>query len=140
MSLNKSFKFNRLRAVLYIVCSLVFLIPVTSAASENKDAKRILSLVDYIGGDYQNAVADGKIINEDEYAEMLDFSGSVKELAANIQSDKPYIKNDFLLLSKLINEKADVEKVSNLSNKLKQNLIADFDLKTYPQASPSLKL
>lgn len=112
----------------------------TSVASENKDAKRILSLVDYIGGDYQNAVADGKIINTDEYNEMLDFSATALELGSRIITDKEYVKNDTRLLSNLINDKADVQSVVNLSNKIKQNLISDFNLKTYPDKAPSIKV
>ncbi|NIV41699.1 MAG: c-type cytochrome, partial [Candidatus Dadabacteria bacterium] len=114
--------------------------PLNLVASENKDAKRILSLVDYIGGDYQNAVADGKIINTDEYNEMLDFSATASELGSSIKTDKEYVKDDTRLLSKLINDKADVQSVLNLSNKIKQNLISDFNLKTYPDTAPSIKV
>ena len=31
------------------------------------EAKRVVALIDYIGGDYRNAVQDGKIVNADEY-------------------------------------------------------------------------
>ncbi|NIT12980.1 MAG: c-type cytochrome, partial [Candidatus Dadabacteria bacterium] len=116
------------------------LFPIISSASEYKDAKRILSLVDYIGGDYVNAVVEGKIINEDEYAEMLDFSESVTELAATINSDKSYLKEDTLRLKNLISNKADADSVISLSNEIKQNLISDFNLKTFPDNPPSMKL
>jgi len=136
----KTCKFNRLHTVLYIVYSLFFIFPHALEASETQDAKRILSLIDYIGGDYQNAVLNGKVINDDEYSEMLDFSESAKLLAGNIETEKIYIKNDTLLLNNLINNKAAIESVVELSNKIKQNLISDFNLKTFSNTSPSLKL
>lgn len=140
LSANKTSKFNKLQLVVYILYSLFFLLPQVSQASENLDAKRILSLVDYIGGDYQNAVLNGKVINEDEYTEMLDFSESARLFANNIETEKAYIKNDTLLLNKLIIDKASIEEVLDLSNKIEQNLISDFNLKTFPTGSPSTEL
>jgi len=140
LSANKTSKFNKLQLVVYILYSLFFLLPQVSQASENLDAKRILSLVDYIGGDYQNAVLNGKVINEDEYTEMLDFSESARLFANNIETEKAYIKNDTLLLNKLIIDKAGTEEVLDLSNKIKQSLIADFNLKTFPTGFPSTEL
>jgi high-affinity iron transporter len=137
---NRASKFNKLQLAVYIVFSLFFLLPQVLQASENKDAKRILSLVDYIGGDYKNAVLGGKVINADEYTEMLDFSESARLLANNIESEKAYIKNDTALLNKLIIDKSSTEQVLELSNKIKQNLISDFNLETFPNNSPSLKL
>ncbi|MCI0482144.1 MAG: hypothetical protein L0213_11220, partial [Candidatus Dadabacteria bacterium] len=53
-----------------LACSLLFFLAKPSFSSN--DANRILSLVDYIGGDYGNAVKDGQIINTAEYSEMLE--------------------------------------------------------------------
>ena len=49
-------------AVSLFVIAAVLCISVNSYASQ--DAERILSLVDYIGGDYRNAISKGEIILE----------------------------------------------------------------------------
>ena len=82
---------------LFNICSatLLLLLLVTSLSFASSAEKRILSLVDYIGGDYQNAVNNGEVINEDEYNEMLEFSAETKELFKTLKlSDKTdeYIK------------------------------------------------
>ena len=64
---------------------MFFLFPALSSAAE---IDRILSLVDYIGGDYANAVKEGKIINEFEYQEMLDFSSAATDLWEKIPEKK----------------------------------------------------
>ena len=40
----------------------------------------MVALIDYIGGDYRNAVQVGKVVNADEYTEMTEFSVRILEL------------------------------------------------------------
>jgi hypothetical protein len=40
----------------------------------------MVALIDYIGGDYRNAVQVGKVVNADEYTEMTKFSARILEL------------------------------------------------------------
>lgn len=61
------------RALLLLI-SLVFVVPAVA-----QDAQTILHLLDYIGVDYPEAVENGKVKNEDEYKEMLEFTGKVSE-------------------------------------------------------------
>lgn len=136
MNINK---ISRLQHIVYIILIVLVLCPSEIYASESKDAKRILSLIDYIGGDYQNAVQNGEIINENEYQEMLEFSGSAKEFSHNIKSNGSQIKYDVESLNKLIIKKADIQSVVNLSDKIKNDLISEFQLNTYPDKNPSLK-
>ncbi len=55
------------------MCSRFFLflgliiLTATGAFAAGDEAKRILALIDYIGGDYRNAVQGGKVVNADEY-------------------------------------------------------------------------
>ena len=52
------------KSFFYLSVFIFFLFPAFSYAAE---IDRILSLVDYIAGDYVNAVEEGRIINEFEY-------------------------------------------------------------------------
>lgn len=50
--------------------SVAFLLWALPFAAPAQDAQTILHLLDYVGVDYPEAVADGKIRNADEYKEM----------------------------------------------------------------------
>jgi hypothetical protein len=52
------------------------------------EAKMVLALIDYIGGDYRNAVQGGKIINQDEYQEMTEFSTRSLELFERLKESE----------------------------------------------------
>ena len=86
----------------------VFLLSIlfASAALANDQAKQLLSLIDYIGGDYKNAVKDGNVINPDEYQEMFEFSKRSIELfdqlKANEGRDTAAIEKDLRTLAAYI--------------------------------------
>ena len=80
-----------------------------------------MSLVDYIGGDYQNAIKNGEIINSDEYNEMLEFSSETKEIFKTLKSsdgDKANIESEINELSALIVSKSSVTEVEGISNNI----------------------
>src|SRR5688500_5287515 len=49
------------------------------AAAQSRDVQTAWRLLDYIAVDYREAVQGGKIVNQLEYDEMVEFSGSVGE-------------------------------------------------------------
>ena len=63
---------------------LLLLSPTTSWAAD--EAKRMVALIDYIGGDYRNAVQVGKVVNADEYTEMTEFSARILELFGKLKA------------------------------------------------------
>ena len=72
------FQRNIMRAPLGAV--LLLLVSVSLCWADDQ-AKRLLSLIDYIGGDYRNAVQAGQVINRDEYQEMSEFAARSVELS-----------------------------------------------------------
>ncbi|GJM16588.1 MAG: hypothetical protein DHS20C13_19150 [Thermodesulfobacteriota bacterium] len=121
--------------------SLLILITVTSFASSSE--KRILSLVDYIGGDYQNAVLNGEVINSDEYNEMLEFSAETKELFKTLKSsegDRASIESEINELSALIISKSSVQDVEQVSNVIKEKIISSYNIVPHPEKRPSLQV
>ena len=126
--------------VLSILTTILFLIfPVTpSYASE--EAKRILSLVDYIGGDYKNAVRDGSITSEEEYTEMLDFSSEALDLFGDLKSsdgDKAGVESNLVELRRKIEDKSAVDEVESISKEIKTSIISAYGIITYPTNHPS---
>lgn len=123
--------------------TLFLLIIVAANSFASSTENRILSLVDYIGGDYKNAVLNGEVINSDEYNEMLEFSKEAKALFSTLKSsdgDKANIESEVYELSNLILSKSSVSEVENLSNTIKERLISSYGIIPHPQARPSLEV
>ncbi|NIQ12954.1 MAG: hypothetical protein GTO02_00640, partial [Candidatus Dadabacteria bacterium] len=116
---------------------ILFSIP----ANASNDINRILSLVDYIGGDYKNAVKNGRTINKEEYQEMTDFSSTILNLwnnSSQVSEHSANFKNKFLLLQSKINSKDSVKEVELLTSNIKESLISEFGLKPYPKNPPDI--
>lgn len=134
-------KTHRLLSISLVTVFLLLLITVASFASSTE--KRILSLVDYIGGDYQNAIHNGEVINSDEYNEMLEFSAETKEIFETLKAsdgDKADIESEINELSALILSKSSVEKVEQVSNAIKEKVISSYGIIPHPQKMPSLEV
>ncbi|PBN42184.1 hypothetical protein SxD43FB_18040 [Sphingobium sp. D43FB] len=56
----------------------------TPAVAQTAPAQTALRLLDYIAVDYPEAVADGKIANAGEYAEMQEFSATAAKLVGEL--------------------------------------------------------
>ena len=62
-------------AVIGFCCALLLMSRAVAEDPSTQDrAKQIWQVLDYLAVDYGAAVSDGQIINEDEYAEMQEFS------------------------------------------------------------------
>jgi len=61
---------------MFRLSALLVLFLFTSLARAG-DVQQLLQLIDYIGVDYAEAIADGEIINPNEYEEMQDFSAGI---------------------------------------------------------------
>ena len=105
------------------------------------EAKRVVALIDYIGGDYRNAVQDGKVVNADEYTEMTEFSARSLELFKQLKSaegDKASIEKDLNALAAHIKNKTGDDAVPQLAQQIKERLIKTYNIVTYPGALPNL--
>lgn len=103
------------------------------------EIERILSLVDYIGGDYPNAVSDGRVINEFEYREISDFSSVVVDLwekAGDKRGEAWAFSEKFASLQTLVASRSPVSEVKNLADELKREIISVYGLKPYPGKPP----
>jgi high-affinity iron transporter len=124
------------RLVFALLLSLAFI----SNSWAADEAKRIVALIDYIGGDYRNAVQGGKIANPDEYQEMSEFSARSLELFRQLKSaegDKAAIENDLNALVTHIKNKSGDDAVPELAGKIKDRLVKTYNIATYPKTLPS---
>jgi high-affinity iron transporter len=126
---------------MHIFLSIVLLLLASSTLWAADEAKRVLALVDYIGGDYRNAVQDGKVVNADEYTEMSEFSARCLELFKQLKSaegDKAGIEKDLNALATHIKNKTGDDAVPQLAQQIKERLIKTYNIVTYPGALPNL--
>lgn len=112
------------------------------AFAAGDEAKRILALIDYIGGDYKNSVKDGKVLNAGEYQEMSEFAGRSAELFKQLASadggDKAGIEKDLQTLLAHIKNKSGEDEVPKLAQAIKARLIETYNIVPYPRKLPAL--
>jgi high-affinity iron transporter len=105
------------------------------------EAKRALALIDYIAGDYRNAVQGGKVINPNEYQEMTEFSARTLELFDRLKSsdggDKAGIEKDLHALAEHIKNKSGEDVVPQLAQQIKDQLIKTYNINTHPKSLPN---
>lgn len=110
------------------------------AAPGDDDAQTAWRLLDYVAVDYAGAVADGFVTNAGEYAEMVEFSGSV---AARISGLPANAKRASLIaeaqdVRRLILRKAAPADVARAARALGTHLLAAYPVPLAPARAPDL--
>lgn len=125
--------------------SLLYLgvVPDTSAQDSIRPAYTpdfVAQMLDYVSRDYALAVANGKIIDEDEYVEQLVVSGSALEVSDQVKaiSARPAIRADITRLIALIKEKAQPEAIKKQALKARDAIYVAAGTATAPRLWPSL--
>lgn len=124
-----------MRVLRYFAVGALLMLSLVLKANENSNARMMVHLLDYIAVDYSMAVNQGKIISTAEYSEMEEFASTISTLGENAPAS---VKSDIKLLSTLIKDKASQEKVSSVSNSIKQKIISSYDLEIAPKRWPIL--
>ena len=117
--------------------ALAFALLAPAAAQE---AQTILHLLDYIGVDYPEAVSGGNIKNADEYREMLEFAAQVARQVNGLPDNprKAPLVAEAAALAKLVQDRAAAASVADAAAKLRQAIVAAYELKLAPRAAPDL--
>ena len=129
--------------LIYFLMAVVFLSANTFqifAQSNSQDAETVIHLLDYIARDYPEGVQSGKVINQDEYEEMLEFSGQAYDLT---EQGSFLPKNDLTLLETIgqlktfILEKKSPNEVSDLARQIRNTILDITDIQTAPSLWPN---
>ncbi len=112
---------------------------------DEKEARTLITLLDYIAKDYDGAVENGKIINEAEFEEISDFTQTCisyhKNLIPQVNDPKfTELKNGLENLKKLIENKSDQLLIDAQTKDIKNKVLAMGLIKMSPDKWPSLKL
>lgn len=135
--------FLKLQLKIYLRFVLLsLLLGLLSTPAEADDAREVLHSLDYIAVDYPASVANGVVINEDEYTEQLEFSEHLLTAIATLPQ-KPG-RDDILeqahLLFQQIKDKTDGKVVATTARKAGHELARLYQVRQTPRAVPDLKV
>lgn len=108
------------------------------------ELRTVISLIDYIGSDYSNAVKDGKVINVNEYAEMNEFISKAiglfnkADIKINLQG-RIEIAGKLEKLKSLIEDKSSEEEVFNYATKIKTTILKLNLIEVSPASWPDIQ-
>lgn len=111
---------------------------------KNAEQSRLLiHTLNYLGGDYKNAVKDGKVVSEMEYSEMLEFSASAEKYFKDFSpawsdADSAEVGQLVYKITGLIRQKASPDTITVLATKAKAKVQAITGLKTVPAKYPDI--
>ncbi|TAJ81811.1 cytochrome c/FTR1 family iron permease [Reyranella sp.] len=126
------------RAITLCVLLIASFIPASAIRADNANVLTVWRLLDYMAIDYRDAVRDGEIINANEYAEMVEFAGTVKDKLDNVppSSAKADLQKQASELQTAIGRKATPEVVATLARSLAADLIKAYPIPLAPTAVP----
>jgi high-affinity iron transporter len=109
-----------------------------------KEARTLITLLDYIAKDYTGAVEDGKIINEAEFEEISEFTETCityhKNLIPQVNTQSfSDLGAGLISLKELIQNKADQQSIDIHAKAIKEKILAMGLINMSPAQWPSLK-
>lgn len=98
-------------------------------------------LLDYVGVDYPATVKAGKVANESEYKEQLEFVGQAIQIIERLPDNpaRPALLDKARQLLTQVQSKADGADVSRLADQLRWDLINAYHLAVAPRQAPDLR-
>lgn len=117
--------------------------PLTLLANKPEESRILVHTLNYLSHDYVHAVSGGKVVNEDEYHEMLEFSENATKYFVEISkswgpADSAAIKLAVDSVTELVRNKADFSLVSSVANRAKQLIVKASGLKLFPSQYPDV--
>lgn len=111
-----------------------------AAADPTQDVRQIWQLVDYIAVDYVEAVENGAIKNEGEYAEMQEFAATVHTRLGSLpaRDGLAALVTQAEGLQAAITNRAAPPEVAQLANALSAALLALYPVPVAPAQAPDL--
>jgi high-affinity iron transporter len=104
-------------------------------------AKQVWQILDYLAVDYGAAVRDGKVVSEDEYAEMKEFSANAEKQLSSLPRTEASsdLIDQAMKLRRLIAAKAPAQEVATQSRALAARVLKAYPVPVSPKQAPDLK-
>ncbi|MAO60518.1 MAG: cytochrome C [Alcanivorax sp.] len=131
---------RRPRGVFLLLSLFALSLSALTATARAADQTALVQLVEYVGADYINAVQDGEIVSDAEYAEMDEFTALLSE---GIEGLPQAEGKDVLLgqardLEAAVDDKAPEARIQGLAQKIRGSLVDVYGLPVVPKAAPDM--
>jgi high-affinity iron transporter len=116
--------------------------PAASAAAEELDAfAPLLHTLDYLAVDYAGAVKDGKVQDQGEYAEQVQFATSVGGMIASLPArpERAALQASAAGLLAAIRDKRPGDEVAVVATDLRRRIIDLYEVRVAPRQIPDLE-
>lgn len=123
---------------------LVVLLPVLvlagPARADDATQQTLVHMLGYIGVDYPQTVADGKVMDAAEYAEQQEFAGRVKVLIDRLPAApaKPELQRQAIELGSLIDRRVVGDQVAALTERMRAAIVDAYKVVVAPRQAPDL--
>lgn len=124
--------------------ALLWMVAIFLPAQANPQAAHqtaLVQLVEYIGADYINAVADGHIISEAEYAEMQEFSQLLTTGISELPDaeGKNNLLNQAQSLQQAVTNSVDESAIKSLTQSIRAGLVSVYGIPVMPKSAPNMQ-
>jgi high-affinity iron transporter len=110
-------------------------------ADEGASAQRVLHMLDYVAVDYAEAVKDGQVQDQGEYAEQLDFVTQVKTMVGRwpARPAQAALVAEASRLVAFVTNKRRADDVARLASELRWAIVKAYDVEIAPKTPPDLR-
>ncbi|MFZ0467668.1 MAG: hypothetical protein WAL92_01960, partial [Thiogranum sp.] len=119
--------------------AILALFLVTSLARAG-DIQQLLQLIDYVGVDYGEAVADGAVVNAGEYAEMQDFAAGIVQQSRDLPDNaaRARVQQQADELARQVAARASPQRISTLTTAMRLAVVDGYKVTVIPRKLPDL--
>ena len=128
----------RSRFLAWLMLPMLALCSFVVSANSPEGASQALHLIDYIGADYPPTVEDGKVIDETEYREQLEFLAVLKGLIADLpeRPERAELTQGVMALQRAIEQREDGVAVAREARQLGAKLAVAYEVSQAPVITP----
>ena len=128
----------RSRFLAWLMLPVLALCSLAVSANSPEGASQALHLIDYIGADYPPTVEDGKVIDETEYHEQLEFLAVLKGLIADLpeRAQRAELMQGVNALQTAIEQREDGAAVAREARQLGAKLAVAYEVSQAPVITP----
>ncbi|AZD18728.1 FTR1 family protein [Pseudomonas chlororaphis] len=126
------------RFLAWLVLPVLALCSANLLADTVEGAPKALHLLDYIGADYPPTVEAGKVIDDSEYREQVEFLGVLQGLIADLPAkpEKAELEQGIASLNDAVKAKADGALVARQARQLGAKLAVAYEVSQAPIITP----
>jgi high-affinity iron transporter len=97
-------------------------------------------MLDYLGVDYPEAVKDGKVADQGEYDEQVEFAASVRAMIAELpaRAERAGLEAAAARLAAAIRDKRPGDEVAKIAGELRGRIIEVYHVQVSPRQAPDL--